>query len=135
MENVETFICLDTGIVIDILRKKKETLLWLESLKREQPLAITLITTFEIYRGIYGGGRAIEEMETFEPLKKQLTLLPITESHLREAARESIRLQKAGMDIDIRDLFIGICAREEGCALKTNNPKHFVNIQGLKISK
>ena len=133
MEDLETTLCLDTGIIIDILRKKKETLLWLESIKREQPLAITLITVFEIYRGIYGGTRAIEELESFEYLKKQLTLLPFTETHMREAARASILLQRAGKEIDLRDLLIGICAREEGCILKTNNKKHFTSIPNLRI--
>ncbi len=133
MEDMETVICLDTGVVIDILRKKEDAILWLKDIKHEQPLAITLITVFEIYRGIYGGTRTIEELEAFEYLKKQLIVLPITENHMREAARISIILQKSGKEIDIRDLLIGICTREEGYILKTNNQKHFIAIPDLKL--
>lgn len=133
MENVEAVICLDTGVVIDILRKKEQIVRWLASVQQERLLAITLITLFEIYRGVYQGKRIHEELEAVEYLKKQLTILPLTEQHMQEAASESIRLQRNGKKIDIRDIFIGICAREEGCMLKTNNRKHFTDIRGLQL--
>ena len=133
MENVENAICLDTGIVIDILRRKEKTVQWLNDIEREKSIALTLITLFEIYRGVYRSERIAEELEAFEYLKRQLLILPLTEEHMREAARESIRLQKAGKEVDIRDLLIGVCAREEGCTLKTNNRKYFMDIRGLRL--
>ncbi|MEK6825310.1 MAG: type II toxin-antitoxin system VapC family toxin [Nanoarchaeota archaeon] len=130
---METSICLDTGIVVDILRREEKAITWLKQVKRDRPIAITLITVFEIYRGIYISKNSLQESEAFEYLKKQLLVLPLVEKHVREAARISIILQKEGNSIDMQDLLIGICAREEGYALKTNNLKHFVNIPDLKL--
>jgi predicted nucleic acid-binding protein len=42
-------------------------------------------------------------------------------------------LEKQGNSIGINDLLIGICARKEGCSLKTNNKKHFTALQGFQI--
>ena len=97
MEDMETSICLDTGIVVDILRREEKAITWLKQVKRDRPIAITLITVFEIYRGIYISKNSLQESEAFEYLKKQLLVLPLVEKHVREAARISIILQKEGI--------------------------------------
>ncbi len=125
-------ICLDTGAAIDILRKK-EVIIWLNSLSSESVVFITPITLFEIYRGIYLGSRIEEELKDFEEMLEYLEIIPLTQFHMHEAARTSVELQKKGISLDIRDLLIGICAREEGCVLKTRNRKHFVDIPELKL--
>lgn len=135
MENLEASICLDTGVVIDILRKKEETILWLTSLPEECSISITLITLFELYRGAYIGLRQKEEVGAIDILKEQMIILPLTPEHMQKAAEESVILQKKGTGIDIRDLLIGICAREEKCILKTHNKKHFKKISGLIVAE
>lgn len=134
MENLETPLCLDSGIVMRILRKEKETLHWLESVSENRPLAITLLTLFELYRGAYLGSRIFEEIQSIEHLADNLSILPFTSEHMRLAAEVSVELQKKGMTIDIRDLLIGVCVREEGCILKTNNRKHFEHIPRLNLA-
>ena len=131
---METSLCIDTGIVVGILRKEKETMRWLETLPEDKPLAISLITLFELYRGAFLNSRTQEEIKAIEQVESQLILLPLTPKHMRSAAQESVLLQKKGLSVDIRDLLIGICARDEGYALKTKNEKHFKNIDGLQIS-
>lgn len=132
MEDVETAICLDTGIVLDILRKKEETITWLKA-NPDAKIAITLITLFELYRGVYLGSHIDNELKDIEEVKERVFVLPLTEAHMRSAAQVSVDLQKKGITIDIRDLLIGICAKEEGYSIKTRNQKHFTNIPELKL--
>ena len=131
---MEDLICLDTGIVVALLRKSEFSWRWLHSLSPETIVSTTLITLFELYRGVYLGSRIKEELTDIKDLLESITILPFTQEHMNEAARVSVELQKKGISLDIRDLLIGVCAREEGSSLKTNNKKHFENIPELTLA-
>ena len=131
---MEDLICLDTGAAVDILRKTESALQWLNSLSPETVVSTTLITLFELYHGVYLGSRIKQELEDIKDMLEYTAVLPLTANHMQVAAQESVALQRKGKTIDLRDLLIGVCTREEGFTLKTRNPKHFADIERLEIS-
>ncbi len=131
---MENLVCLDTGVLIGLLRKNEQVIAWFNSIPAETQTATTLITLFELYKGAYQSKFKEKELQDIEELKEEIVILPLNREHMKEAAQEIVFLQKNGKGIDIRDLIIGIVARKEGYSLKTYNKKHFENIHGLKLT-
>jgi tRNA(fMet)-specific endonuclease VapC len=42
-------------------------------------------------------------------------------------------LESLGAPVDLRDVLIGVIARENGASLATGNAKHFKRIRGLTV--
>ncbi|MCD6357191.1 MAG: type II toxin-antitoxin system VapC family toxin [Thermoproteales archaeon] len=93
-------------------------------------LATTAVNIFELSWGAHklGGGR----IRDVERLASRLLVLGLT---VREAlkAGEEAYLESLGLAIDVRDLLIGVIARENGYAIATGNVEHFTRIRGLRV--
>ncbi|HZX12743.1 MAG TPA: type II toxin-antitoxin system VapC family toxin [Candidatus Nanoarchaeia archaeon] len=129
MEN----ICLDTDILVDFLRNKKEAVAFIESLGPENTLSTTYINLFELYYGAMRSSFRQHNLESLEKLQHRLTLLNLSSSSVKEAGRILAELEKSGNPIDFRDLLIGTIALVHNFSLKTNNTKHFSRIKGLQL--
>ena len=50
---MENSICLDTNILVDLLRNKSDAVKWVEENESNNILATTIINVFELYSGAY----------------------------------------------------------------------------------
>lgn len=130
---MENSICLDTDILIDLLRNKKEVVNWIKSVENDSNLATTMINAFELYAGAYKSSRVNENLIAVKNLLKRLKIIGFTLYSIEAAGKQRAFLEKTGNSMEIRDLFIGIISLSEGYSLKTNNKNHFLRIDGLSL--
>jgi predicted nucleic acid-binding protein len=122
-------IVLDTDILIDFLRNKKEAVTLVGKLKNEN-IATTAINAFELF---WGAHKVKTQLELVERLLNSLTLLDTSRESMREAGSIAAALDSKGVQTNVGDLLIaGIC-RVNKYALATNNKKHFSRIEGLRL--
>lgn len=129
---MENKICLDTDILVDFLRNKKEAVEFIQENETKVVFAITFITLFELYYGAYKSGAA-QNLIKLEELQQRLKVLSTTKEAMKKAGEILASLERQGEPLDFRDLLIGSMALTEGFAIKTNNKKHFSRIPGLTI--
>ena len=121
-------ICLDSDILISLLRKDNPTKELLESL--EGNFCISAINYFELWFGR-------KNSELISELLGWLEVLNLDEESSKIAADILRELKKDGELIDLKDLFIAsICIKNEA-ELLTNNKKHFQRLEkyNLKLIK
>lgn len=96
-------------------------------------LATTAVNIFELSWGAHklGGGR----IRDVERLASRLLVLGLTVREALKAGEEAAYLESLGLAMDVRDLLIGIIARENGYAVATGNVKHFTGIRGLQVTR
>ncbi|MDO8538630.1 MAG: type II toxin-antitoxin system VapC family toxin [archaeon] len=126
--------CLDTDILVAILRGEKEVQGIAESLDVEGQVYTTVINAFEI---LFGAKKS-NNIENISETRKLLAKLSVIGMELESAENASdihAILSKQGKSIDFRDLFIGAIVKSNGLKLITRNHKHFSRIQGLQIEK
>ena len=126
---------LDTDILIDLLRGEEKAVNTVKELiQRREQLYTTPINVFELYWGAYklGGGKKVEAIDR---LLTHLTIADFTPREAKASGEEIAYLESIGLPIDIRDLFIGVTARENNGALLTGNTKHYTRIKSLKTIK
>ena len=128
MEN----ICLDTDILVDFLRNKKEALSFFQFHEHDL-LATTPINLFELYYGAFRSYLQEQNISLLEKLKNRLLLLPLSKESAQESARILVQLEKQGIPLEFKDLLIGATALTHNFSLKTNNLKHFNKIPNLKL--
>ena len=126
-------LTLDTDILVDLLRGRKKAATVIEIFEKSlERLNTTVINLFELYYGAYRLGSA-DEIAAVRELENTLEILQLTPKIAEIAGKELAKLAKQGKLIDIRDLLIGIIARENKCTLVTGNIKHFERISELNI--
>ncbi|MDI6654765.1 MAG: type II toxin-antitoxin system VapC family toxin [Candidatus Hydrothermarchaeota archaeon] len=122
-------IVLDTTILIEHLRNKSDVINKLENAE----LATTVINAFELYFGAFKSKKVEKNLTAAKGLLSTLDLLYITDSSAEKAGRILAELQTKGKHMEIRDLFIGSIALEEGFSILTHNKQHFERIPELHI--
>ncbi len=130
MEYQDRMIVLDTDILIDFLRGKQSAVKIVRNLLDSKAhLATTVINIFELSWGAYRVGKLRE----VEELCDILEILSLTSREALKAGEEIGYLHSIGQPIDIRDLLIGVIARENGYTVLTGNTKHLNKIRGLRV--
>ena len=130
-------VCLDSSVIIDILREKVN-LEQLELKLGENEIAkIPSPAIVEIIRGLYLNSSIsnIHENEK-EKINKLLSLFPILDLEKESAilaGKIEANLINSGDIIDIEDIMIGAIAKHNGERLITRNVKHFERIKGLEV--
>jgi predicted nucleic acid-binding protein len=114
-------LLLDTSVLIDVLRGRKDRRLLLRQLIGEgHSLSTTVLNVAELYAGI----RAGEEARTEEFLGA-LECLELRASAARLAGRLKGAWQKKGRTLTLSDTIVAALAIEERCVLLTDNRKDF----------
>jgi len=123
---MDSKICLDSDILINLLRRDEDTKELLESFNAN--FCITTISTFEIWYGR-------KNEETIKELIDCLENLNFNKNAAMIAADISKELKKKGKLIDIRDLFIASICINNKIPLLTKNKKHFDRLKkyGLEL--
>ncbi len=126
--------CLDTTILVDLLRRQPDAL---ETLKRledsGEDIATTPVNLMEIYVGAYRSGRTEENMEEAERLIDNLTLLELGREESRVCASIISKMLSEGEPIGTMDVIAGCVALSHGETMVTRNARHYRRIEGLNI--
>ena len=121
---------LDTDFLVEFLRGRSSAVSAMAKLKKTSHLATTIVNAFELYWGAYKLDRG--KVKDVRKLLNRLEVLPMNEGIAEKAGEEIAHLEKVGLLIDVRDLLIGVIAREHGYGVVTGNEEHFRRIRGLK---
>jgi predicted nucleic acid-binding protein len=114
-------ILLDTSVLIDLLRGRKEPAALIRDLAmRGFLLATSSVNVAEIYAGMRKG----EERAT-EELLSGLECLPLTPEIGRKAGNILAARRRMGRTHSLDDMMIAATALECGCTLLTDNRKDF----------
>jgi tRNA(fMet)-specific endonuclease VapC len=125
--------CLDTDLLVAILRGKQEAQTIVEELDMEGKAATTSVNAFEVYFGANKSQSKNENMKETSKLLERLEILPLDLASSRRAAEISAKLVAKGETIDFRDAMIAAIAIENGLTLVTRNNSHFKRIRELQI--
>lgn len=122
---MDTKVCLDTDISIEILKNTAKASKLLD-LTKDSEVYITTISIFEL---------SLREtnLEAIEKLLSKIAVLDFSESSARKAAEIFKGLKRKGQLMPLRDLLIASTAIENNCILATLNIKDFRNIQELNL--
>lgn len=127
-------ICIDTDILIDHLRGKREIVDYIEKLEEAGSiLSTTSINAFELYYGAYKTRKREKNVAAVRNLLSRLILLNFNYEASVKAGEILAYIESRGRIIDYRDLFIGVTALVNGFTLLTRNVRHFKYISGLKL--
>lgn len=123
---------LDTCVLVDILRGRKEDLS-----KKLQHIdlvkcAITDLTRFELLCGAEASREKDKNLQLVDEICSKFEIWP-TSCGYEFAAKEKIRLNREGAKISDIDLLIGCLCCTENIPLVTGNFKHMERITGIKL--
>ncbi len=124
--------CLDTDLLIAILRGKKEAYRIVLELDDEAKEATTAINAFELFFGANKSERKNENVKEAQKLLERLEVIPLDTPSAQRAGEISANLVARGESIDFRDAMIAGIALEKDLTLLTRNKAHFTRIKGLK---
>jgi tRNA(fMet)-specific endonuclease VapC len=122
-------VVLDTDVLVANLRGKDDVLAKLT----DAIVATTVVNAFELFHGAYKSRESSVNVPATGGLLSSLEILTLDLKTAERAGETLSQVQKAGSDVDIRDLLIGCIAKENGYSVVTNNVKHFQRIPGLRV--
>jgi len=129
---------LDTSVLIDIDIGGKEVLEKAKELDTEGKHAISTVSLYEFYWGIFrkyeiGSRKYNEAMKKAEILLLRFSSLSITTEIAVRAAKIGTALISKGEEIGINDTYIAATALVHDLTLVTADVAHFKRIEGLIV--
>jgi predicted nucleic acid-binding protein len=124
---------LDTNICIYFLKQYPEIVNRIQECD-DGELAISIITLAELQFGAHNSRQVENNIKRIQFFLEQVHLLLLTSETTDIYARIRTTLRKSGNTIDDFDILIGATAIENDLTLVTNNERHFLNIEGLRMS-
>lgn len=122
----------DTTFIIDLSEGDVKAAAKLRELnERKEPLAITVITQYEMLRG--SGKLSEKEHFVVNDLIKKSMVIPLEPENASAAGIINYKLRKKGTHIGSRDCLIAGIVLTGNDVLITRNVKDFSKIEGLKI--
>lgn len=128
-------VCIDSDTLQDYLCNKKDAVALLAGLEKTADCTTTLFNVFELFCFAQQSGLPEENTNVIQELLDRLTVVGLTPTVCRQAAILFTELLKTKKKADIRDLFVGLIAKQQNCLLVTNTKERYENIPGLKIYK
>jgi tRNA(fMet)-specific endonuclease VapC len=124
--------CLDTDLLIAILRGKQEAHGLVVEIELEPKAATTSINAFEVFYGAFKSQMKSQNLKETEKLLENLEILPLMLSSARKAAQISVQLAEKGEPIDFRDAMVAGVAIVNDLTLVSRNKAHFGRVKELK---
>jgi len=129
-------VCLDTSVLVPLLRKEESALNRLRSeADRGSRVLTTVVSLCELYAGAYASRDPPKELKKVERLLSRLEILELTKQASRKYGEllnyPAIRTQPIG-DFDLIIAAIALSAEE---ALSTRDPEHFGRVPGLVVEQ
>lgn len=127
METLEaSSVCLDTSVLIDNLRGKKQTVEFIRKLEDAGILlATTTINSFELYYGAYRSKRRDKNLAATRAILTRLVILDLTDESSNEAGRILALLEEKEDLIGFRDALVAAIAMTHKMTLATRDTEHF----------
>ncbi len=122
--------CLDTNIIIDIIRGDKVISEKISQLKGD--IFINPITQCELFKGVYLSSKKDKQLNVIEELTDSFDVLEFNKDICIEFGKEYARLNNLGKQVPEFDLIIACFAKVNNFILVTRDKKHFENID-IKI--
>ncbi len=125
-------ICLDTDIVVDIIRGKGILSDYISA--TSGGTCTTSITMLELYYGAYKSSRQ-GDVALVDALSADLAIIDIGYQDMKLAGRIMAELEKQGKKLEFRDVLIGTICINRRISILTRNRKHFRRLKeyGLVI--
>lgn len=135
MESLEaSSVCLDTSVLVDNLRGRRETVDYMRKLEAAGTgLSTTTINSFELFYGAYRSVRREKNLAATKALLRRLVVVELSEVASEEAGKLLAMLESKGEGIDFRDILIAAISKTQEMALVTRNAEHFSRIPGLEV--
>ena len=124
---------LDTDISSYIIRERPESVQRRFHELEGGQLCISVVSEAELLYGVKAKGSPRTLASTVADFLRRLTVLDWTRAAARDYADIRAKLESAGTSIGNMDLMIAAHARSAGAVLVTNNEKHFLRVEGLKV--
>lgn len=137
MASVEdSSFCLDTTVLVDSLRGRRQTVDFIRELEsRSVNLATTTVNSFELYYGAYRSEKKQIGVNAVGQLLRRLMVLELSENASEDAGKTMALLEQSGEPVEFRDVLIGSIAKVHQFALVTKNTEHFLKIPGLEVKE
>ena len=132
MESNRTII--DTDILIDFLRNRKEAVEFVTQLEGKKTLlSTTAINAFELYYGAHKSRQSTQTLQATKLLLERLVILPLSSRSAKRAGHIYAELELKGHPIGLRDTFIAAIALTRKSSIATRNIEHFKKVKGLTV--
>jgi len=125
VEKLDQKICLDTDVVISILKGDDRFHSLLDGVLQSE-VFISVVTLFELFL-------RDTNLKDIEEFRERVVILNFDESASRRASAIYKSLKKKGMLVGTSDIFIAAICIVNNCKLVTFNKKDFENINELKL--
>jgi tRNA(fMet)-specific endonuclease VapC len=127
-------VCLDTSVLVDNLRGRRETVDYIRKLEAAGTgLSTTTINSFELFYGAYRSVRREKNLAATKALLRRLVVVELSEAASEEAGKLLAMLESKGEGIDFRDILIAAISKTQEMVFVTRNTEHFSSIPGLEI--
>jgi tRNA(fMet)-specific endonuclease VapC len=124
--------CLDTDILIEYFRGNEKIVRKISSLADEDGIALTWLSFYEFFKGIYVSKKPDEEFF----LKNRLATCLVLDSSFESSkigGEIYASLKKEGKLINDADILIASIVKANQATLVTNNSSRFIRISGLQV--
>ncbi|MCF8053267.1 MAG: type II toxin-antitoxin system VapC family toxin [Desulfobacterales bacterium] len=123
---------LDTDTLIYSLKGHDAVI---ENLKihRQDPLRTSVISLMELYYGAYKSEKITANLAKVRRIENAFEILPVDFSIAETFGMIKSTLEYQGTPMDDFDLAIAACALAHNLTLVTNNERHFLRVEGLKL--
>ncbi|MDR1993364.1 MAG: type II toxin-antitoxin system VapC family toxin [Nitrososphaerota archaeon] len=125
--------CLDTDLLVAILRGKREVCQIVEELDWESKGVTTVINVFELFFGASKSDRRNENVAEVQTLLEKLEILPLDNFSAKKAGEIFADLAIKGQVMDFRDAMIAGIVIENNLTLITRNIAHFSRVKNLSV--
>lgn len=124
--------CLDTDILIEYFRGNEKIAAKISSLEEQDGIALTWLSFYEFFKGIYISQKLSEEAFLKNLLSSCLVLESTFESS-RIGGEIYAALKREGKLINDADILIASIVKANRATLVTNNTSHFSRVSGLLV--
>jgi len=127
--------CLDTDIMVALLRGEEKAINKIAALEFIEPLSTTPLNATELFKGAYRSKFSQENVIQVQNLLSNLKILDYDLESARQSAQIIEKMRKKGKTVGDMDSIIAGIAIANNESLVTRNVKHFKRIPGLKVIK
>ncbi|MCW4006763.1 MAG: type II toxin-antitoxin system VapC family toxin [Candidatus Bathyarchaeota archaeon] len=127
-------VVLDTDILIDLLRGKKDAEVLISTLERKRfTFFTTAVNVYELHYGAHKSTKKEQSLQATKKLLRRMPILPFTNRAAAKAGHIFAGLEAKGQSIGLSDAFIAAIALTRGYSVVTRNSSHFNKIDGLTV--